>query len=495
VVKLKIILFAFILFSSPLMSISPIYAQNIESAQIMFDEAKFHLSNGDYDTALAIYDEILENFPNNISTLKMKGITLSNLGQHENSLKQFYKILQNDPNDVLALAGMGLGFGYLGEYDEAKKYFDKTLQIKPESIVLQNYKTFVDKVIVKYPYTPTEKPLELSQSEYTEIPSWVKPIAKWWAADQIDDIEFINAIEFLITNRIMQVPSVEFGMNSTEVIPVWIKDYAEWWADNQIEDQDFVSGIHYMIEKGIIQVNIENDLEKIQQENERDFWIFEKYLKQISINVEKEKRYIEFPNPSGDVIKKFLRDYVRWNFEQEVKTASENFPDPTYQIVNGTYVIHYAVFVNEQPSGLPLDHVSTFNNSLEFWEAQGLSVNNQNAHVEFEYTNSKHEANVWVTWVVRELCTQELQEKQRQQGIEPCNPNEILGHAHLGKGVVEVTLGDYSCDGSFQLYDVNTVEKVMTHELGHSIGLSHVDDEENIMHKSIVPKYAYCLLN
>jgi len=477
VVKLKIILFTFILFSSPLMSISPIYAQNIESAQIMFDEAKYHISNGDYDTALAIYDEILENFPNNISTLKMKGITLSNLGQHENSLKQFYKILQYDPNDVLALAGMGLGFGYLGEYDEAQKYFDKSLKIKPGSIVLQNYKTFVDKVIVKYPYTPTEKPLELSRSEYAEIPSWVKPIAKWWATDQIDDSEFVNAIGFLITNRIMQVPSVESGIDSTEKIPAWIKDHAEWWADNQIEDQDFVNGIHYMIEKGIIQVNIENDLEKIQQENERDFWIFEKYLKQISTNVEKEKRYIEFPNPSDDVIKKFLRDYVKWNFEQEAKTASERFPDPTYQIVNGTYVIHYKVFVNEQPSGLPLDHVSTLNNSLEFWDTQDLSVSNQNAIIQFSYTTKKTQANLWVTWVVRDLGA------------------GVLGHAHLGKGVVEVALGDYSCDGSFQLYDVKTVEKIMTHELGHSIGLSHVDDEENIMYKSMTPKYAYCLLN
>jgi len=476
-VKLKIILFTFILFSSPLMSTSSIYAQNVESAQIMFDEAKFHISNGDYDTALAIYDDILENFPNNISTLKMKGIALSNLGQHENSLKQFYKILQHNPNDVLALAGMGLGFGYLGEYDEAKRYFDKALGIKSNSIVLQNYKTFVDNVIVKYPYIPTEIPPELSQSESTKIPTWIKPIAKWWAAGQIDDSEFVNAIGFLITNRIMQVPSVESGIDPTEKIPVWIKDYAEWWADNQIEDQDFVSGIYYMIEKGIIQVNIENDLEKIQQENERDFWIFEKYLKQISKNVEKEKRYIEFPNPSGDVIKKFLRDYVKWNFEEEAKSASEKFPDPKYQIVNGTYVIHYQVFVNEQPSGLPLDHVTTLNDSLEFWEAQDLSANNQNAIAQFSYTTKKSEANIWVTWVVRDLGT------------------GVLGHAHLGKGIVEVALGDYSCDGSFQLYDVNTVEKIMTHELGHSIGLVHVDDEENIMYQSMTPKYAYCLLN
>lgn len=75
----------------------------------------------------------------------------------------------------------------------------------------------------------------------------------------------------------------------------------------------------------------------------------------------------------------------------------------------------------------------------------------------FEITNQKHEANVWVTWIVRNI------------------GDGVLGHVHLGKGVVEVTLVDYNCDGSFQLYDVKSVETIMTHELGHSIGLKHVE--------------------
>ena len=71
----------------------------------------------------------------------------------------------------------------------------------------------------------------------------------------------------------------------------------------------------------------------------------------------------------------------------------------------------------------------------------------------------------------------------------------MLGHAHLGKGVVEVALGDYECDGSFQLYDVESVEKIMTHELGHSVGLQHSSDSSNIMYPTLKPKYAYCLFS
>ncbi|MCZ6581631.1 MAG: M57 family metalloprotease, partial [Thaumarchaeota archaeon] len=49
--------------------------------------------------------------------------------------------------------------------------------------------------------------------------------------------------------------------------------------------------------------------------------------------------------------------------------------------------------------------------------------------------------------------------------------------------------------GSFQLYDVDSVEKIMTHELGHSVGLEHSSDPNHIMYPSFTPKYAYCLLN
>ncbi|MEJ2261512.1 MAG: matrixin family metalloprotease, partial [Nitrosopumilaceae archaeon] len=166
-----------------------------------------------------------------------------------------------------------------------------------------------------------------------------------------------------------------------------------------------------------------------------------------------------------------------WNFEEEVKSSSNKFPDPSYEVVDNTYLIHYKVFVNDQPSGLPLNHVSTLKDSFEFWERQEIVINDRKAIVDFEVTQSKKDANIWVTWVVRNL------------------GEGVLGHAHLGKGVVEVTLGDYNCDGSFQLYDVSSVKDIMTHELGHSIGLPHLQDPNNIMYPSMSPKYAYCLLS
>jgi len=459
-----------------------VFAQEPE-AQELFQEANGHFANGEYKEAIQIYDNILEIIPNNFSTLKMKGVALSNLAQDENlinyhtdSLEQFYTIVQHNPNDVLAITGLGVGFGYLGEYHESKQYFEKALELEPDSVVIKNYLEFVDKIIQKYPYTPTEKPIPVIIKPAV-IPDWVKNNAKWWSEGGIKDEDFVSGIQFLIENGIMEVDPPASSSLSSDSIPDWVKNNAGWWADGQISDDEFVSGIYFMIQNGIIVIHVEKTIQDIENDIEQDFSQFKKYLRDVSKNVADEKRYIEYPNPSFDVIKKFLRDYLKWNFSEEASSAAGSFPNPTYEIVNGTYVIYYKIFVNEQPSGLPLDHVSTFNNSLKFWQQDEFTVNEQPAVVEFSYTNLKSEANVWVTWVVRDL------------------GEGVLGHAHLGKGVVEVALGDYECDGSFQLYDVESVEKIMTHELGHSVGLQHSSDSSNIMYPTLKPKYAYCLFS
>jgi len=464
-----------ILLSSAILT-ETVFAQTDEDPELMFILAMDHFVSGEYKQAITIYDDILEIAPNNISTLKMKGIAQSNLEVHDKSLKQFFKVLQHRPNDVISLTGMGVGFGNLGEYQEAITYFDKAFKEKPDSVVIKNYKEFVEKVISKYPYTPTEKPVGLEKVYVTTIPEWVKPMAKWWSEGNIKDSEFVSALLYLLENKIIQIPPVETQSISEDEIPEWVKNNAGRWADEQIDDKAFVSGIQYMIENGLITVNVQDEIQS-QEQLDHEFYLFGKYLRNISNNISKETRYIEFPNPSQDVIKKFLRDYVKWNFETEAKKASKNFPDPTYELVEGVYNLHYNVFINEQPTGLPLDHVSTLKNSFTFWEGQELNTNNQKAIVEFEVTNLKYEANVWITWVVRNI------------------GDGVLGHAHLGKGIVEVTLGDYNCDGSFQLYDVKSVEAIMTHELGHSVGLQHTTDQNNIMYSSYTPSYAYCLLS
>ena len=55
---------------------------------------------------------------------------------------------------------------------------------------------------------------------------------------------------------------------------------------------------------------------------------FNKYLRDIENNMIKERRYIEFPNPSEEVIKKFLRDQNKWNYDQQVTIIIITFSRP-----------------------------------------------------------------------------------------------------------------------------------------------------------------------
>ncbi|NNL59066.1 MAG: hypothetical protein HKP31_06365, partial [Nitrosopumilus sp.] len=83
-----------------------------------------------------------------------------------------------------------------------------------------------------------------------EIPSWIKSNAEWWASNQIDDETFVQGIQYLITNGIMNIPETKSGESSGKKIPSWIKSNAEWWASNQIDDETFVQGIQYLITNG-----------------------------------------------------------------------------------------------------------------------------------------------------------------------------------------------------------------------------------------------------
>ncbi len=88
------------------------------------------------------------------------------------------------------------------------------------------------------------------------IPSWIKNNAGWWAEGAIDDNSFVQGIQFLIKEGIMQIPPTSQGPGSgTNEIPSWIKNNAGWWADGSIDDNSFVQGIQFLIKEGIMTIS------------------------------------------------------------------------------------------------------------------------------------------------------------------------------------------------------------------------------------------------
>jgi len=89
-----------------------------------------------------------------------------------------------------------------------------------------------------------------------KVPGWIKNNAKWWSEGQIVDSDFVSGIQFMIKERIINIPNLPEQASETaeEKIPDWIQNNAGWWADGLISEDDFVNGIKYLVEKGIIKV-------------------------------------------------------------------------------------------------------------------------------------------------------------------------------------------------------------------------------------------------
>ncbi len=93
-----------------------------------------------------------------------------------------------------------------------------------------------------------------NKNKKISIPEWIRNNAGWWATDQIDDVTFIQGIEYLIKNEIILIPKTMPSDSNAKDIPSWIKNNADWWSEGQIDDGTFVQGLQYLIERGILHV-------------------------------------------------------------------------------------------------------------------------------------------------------------------------------------------------------------------------------------------------
>ena len=111
----------------------------------------------------------------------------------------------------------------------------------------QNMQSLLDNIDPKYRMS----------SSVEKVPSWIKNNAGWWANDDIDDDAFIQGIQFLIKEKILEINETS-STEKSDKIPAWVKNNAGWWADGQITESDFLSGITHLVKTGIISVSADS---------------------------------------------------------------------------------------------------------------------------------------------------------------------------------------------------------------------------------------------
>lgn len=87
----------------------------------------------------------------------------------------------------------------------------------------------------------------------TDIPSWIRTTAGWWATGQIEDGEFVRAVAYMIQEGIIMVQAEPAGETRT-TIDQWVRTVTQWWAEGQVSDAEFLRGIEYMVNAGIIPI-------------------------------------------------------------------------------------------------------------------------------------------------------------------------------------------------------------------------------------------------
>ncbi len=116
----------------------------------------------------------------------------------------------------------------------------------------------------------TDDKLESNSEEKKPVPEWVKSNARWWSEGQIDDETFTNGIGFLISEKIIDVPTEsniskskdDSDMLKEEIVeeensvkvPQWVKNNVKWWSDELLDEETFLSGIEYLVKHEIITV-------------------------------------------------------------------------------------------------------------------------------------------------------------------------------------------------------------------------------------------------
>ncbi len=110
-----------------------------------------------------------------------------------------------------------------------------------------------------------DQKLSVLKCSLNEVPSWIKTNAQWWIEGQIDEDSFIQGMRFLVKNDIIKIPKVSEDemrtatYDKTQRIPTWIVSNVEWWVNGAINDDEFLQGMQFLVINRIIDVSEKKD--------------------------------------------------------------------------------------------------------------------------------------------------------------------------------------------------------------------------------------------
>jgi len=103
-----------------------------------------------------------------------------------------------------------------------------------------------------------DKKINIETCSLNQVPSWIKVNAQWWIEGAIDEESFLQGIRFLIKNEIIKIQPISDEQiqpatyQPGQRIPSWVITNVEWWVNGKLNDDTFIQGMQFLIINGII---------------------------------------------------------------------------------------------------------------------------------------------------------------------------------------------------------------------------------------------------
>ncbi len=153
----------------PTVTATSISGPALADAQAYVDRAVDYMDQGDYERAIADFNQAIQLEPDFVLAYVFRGAAFTRLGEYDLAFKDLDQAIQLNPNSAIAYSYRGTTYDYLGEYDLAIADQDKAIELEPTYVEAYNERgiAYADKGDYERALADYSKAIELNP-DYVE---------------------------------------------------------------------------------------------------------------------------------------------------------------------------------------------------------------------------------------------------------------------------------------------------------------------------------------
>jgi tetratricopeptide (TPR) repeat protein len=106
------------------------------AAQNAYNSGLTYANKGNYDQAIAAYNESIRLNPNYPAAFGYRGIAYQNKGDYDRAIADFNQAIQLNPNDVAGFGNRGIAYARKGDYDQAIADYNEAIRLDPKNAII-----------------------------------------------------------------------------------------------------------------------------------------------------------------------------------------------------------------------------------------------------------------------------------------------------------------------------------------------------------------------